>query len=225
VTCWLKRNRLGLVGFLCSCALCLTACGSPATPTPGVVPIQSAVAADATRRTGPSGTATQLAIMTNQAQPGTAMITPMAGAGDALATDASNPSLTPGQSGQGDPCSLITNAEIQTIIGSQVQQPQRTTGQNGEAICQFRGAGTNPPMITLTLYQGSAEFNASRALSGASGVTGVGDEAVFVNGMLFVRSNSRHFSVSGAPANQPWANETTFRTIALLVLQRLSGTS
>ncbi len=198
--------------MLAALSALLSGCGAAPAATPTAAPIQSAVAGDATRRAGPSGTATLNAINTQPQQVDAASTAP--------ATGAATGAVTSG--GQFDPCSLITKADVEAAIGAQVQNPLSVAPQDGVVACQFPATSSNAPAVSVAFYQGNSQI-ARQAMSGGTSVNGIGDAAASTPTGLYVRAGDRYFSVSVViPGQQDTANAAA-RAIALKVLSGLAG--
>jgi len=205
------RHKTGVLIGLCVFSVVITACGNPTPqPTPSVVPIQSAVAADATLKSGPSGTATLIANVTQQPD--------VEGVG--------NPgSPLPGSIAVA-PCSLLNAADISVILNVQMQQPVQAATPDGAASCTYAGTGTDAPSVSLIVYEGNTATTAAkqRLDAGQPYPGSIGDQAALTDNALMVRVGSRYFSISVHMTGQEQAKiDDLTHQLAVKIVPRLSS--
>lgn len=159
------QRRMGWLSAVVA-ALILSACGSSGgstSPTPAAAGVSSSPA------------------------PVTAQ--PVVGASAASTTAAQPPASAPiaGTSAI-DPCSLITQGEATAALGVEVK-PAVTTAAGPSTTCLYqpsKGYGS----VTVTVVPGTAAQIASIRDATSKDLSGIGDEAVLVQGGVWIRKGS-----------------------------------
>jgi hypothetical protein len=120
-------------------------------------------------------------------------------------TPSGSASGTQGQGGSSNlnPCSLLTKTQAETLLGATIAQP--TSRQLGPTInCSFGPKG-ELNFLTLTVFdhnysksQFQAELKSNEILfkGTATSISGVGDEAYYIEGLLNVLKGDKYFIVS-----------------------------
>lgn len=114
--------------------------------------------------------------------------TPTATTGSAVGTEA--PGTTTGPAGTaaaqiGDPCSLLTQAEVSTVLGQQVGPGSNATDSH-ECDWQYPANGVPQAQASITIETGSALSDVCDATGNGPGftvtaVSGIGDGACFTS--------------------------------------------
>lgn len=132
----------------------------------------------------------------------------------------------PAEDAQLDPCTLVTAADAEHVLGAPVDQPQRAAN-DVNAVCIYRARrGSPPPSLSLQLTEATSEEAASAALrdakEGLAGLapeelSGVGDEAFWMERMkqLHARKGNVWFTLVGD------APRTALVELARVIVARL----
>lgn len=134
--------------------------------------------------------------------------------------------MAPVPPGQLDPCRLLTKSDVESAVGTTVNEPTRSADQNNVLSCNYTSSGTAATTVNFSLFQGVdqiqiAQQNLSQTTNQA--VTGVGDQAVQTANGLLVKSGDLFFNIQVVLANQPDQNNDVAKQLATLVVQNLAS--
>jgi hypothetical protein len=117
-----------------------------------------------------------------------------------------------------DACAMVTTAEMSEVTGQAVQAAVAGTGSNTGA-CAYTLADRTPVVLTTYLTGPSVAsiFEAYKQTESAEPVEGVGDEAVWGFGTLFVRKGDKLINISPVGVGD---NEAARLELARLIAER-----
>jgi len=131
----------------------------------------------------------------------------------AVSSVAVSAASSPGTADALDPCALLTPVDVQPLVGA-------VSGQRVEGSCTYplgRAGG-----VSLSILAGKDRFVEAQGYPGATSVSGVGDQAVYVPalGELWFVKNGQSLSVKAIGLNVPVTLDLV-RALALKVLGRM----
>lgn len=119
------------------------------------------------------------------------------GPGGATASPGAGGSPAGGVAAAADACALVTTAEMSEVTGQPVAAAVAGTGSNTGACSYTLTSGT--PVVLMTYVTGPSVpsiFDAYKQTESAEPIEGVGDEAVWGFGTLFVRKGDKLINIS-----------------------------
>jgi hypothetical protein len=128
-----------------------------------------------------------------------------------------------------DPCALVTKSEVEAALGRPVKDPRNVAGQ---PTCVYDDSMALPGApnpagigINLALYTtgGAQEFSSFRDRYPAppTPVPGIGDDAFWTGGSLYVLRGDFYFDVTMYTSDTDAAKLQTAKNLAQVVLSRL----
>lgn len=116
----------------------------------------------------------------------------------------------------GSACSLVTLDEVTTAAG----QPMMMSGDAG-SICTFSATAEASFVIAVQSYPDLQSMRPMKQLeAGSEHLPGLGDDAFWANGIVFVQKGSRALAITAANVVNAAALKTGLVTLATAALAR-----
>jgi hypothetical protein len=100
-----------------------------------------------------------------------------------------------GASAAGDACAVLPVQDVQTALGASGVTAKPVPGGSDYSGCSYQTADGQTVAATTYTPQGGAGFDTYKSAQGAVQIPGVGDGAVFVNPILFVKKGNALLAV------------------------------
>ena len=149
---------------------------------------------------------------------------PTSGASGASSTA---PAVSAGLGGLPDPCSLLTQAEVETALGAGASKTSVYNERLGKQQCRIKPAAAGTiDMIVMSVNRADMFDAMKKAMLGGGtdvkSVSGLGDDAYVGRAVGYnVRKGNKYIQIFGAVTNNDAANEKATRYLAERATARL----